>query len=233
MGKATEEVLFVEYHDGRPFTVVTTKATYDAEWCKRDGCLYFHDSGSGGAFVVSPGSTYWLHPDCSVVVPSRERPYYRPPMSGDDTGTRLAKPLPEYSLAWILSECGDDTECEYCPTCDDYLPSSDCYTLCDHVFWCDAAGWWSKPGERCPDDCEDCLERGHPTKGHEYPTGFIGTGHGSVAQDYWSEHTGHWDRRQTSGFFWNEDWPWIAVGCGIGVGALVHFESIERKAVKA
>lgn len=72
-----ETVLAIEYHDGRPFSVMTHTRTdnrrkpwyqpnrdtaftgcpqhYDFEFCKRDQQLYWHNSGSGGedGFVVS------------------------------------------------------------------------------------------------------------------------------------------------------------------------------------
>lgn len=223
----TEEVLFIEYHDGKPFSVTTTNSTYDVEWCKRDECLYFHESGGGGIdswFPVTPQSVYWLRPDLKPSISIRREPYYRDATAQDDIGTRLAEPLPDYPLDLIISECGNDGECEYCPTCDDHLPTSDGYELCDHVFWCETTGWWSKPGERCPDDCTDCLEREHPTKGHEYPTGFIGTGHGNVGDDHWVAHSEYWDRRKVSGFYYREDWPWIAVGHGVGQACLARFE---------
>lgn len=73
----TEEVRAIEYHDGKPFAVMTceirddvartgrhaadrylsTAQQYDFEWCRTNRQLYYHQSGSGGSaneFHVGP-----------------------------------------------------------------------------------------------------------------------------------------------------------------------------------
>jgi len=43
--EAVETLLFVEFLDGKPHSVVTTEATYDVCWSKGDEWLYRQNSG--------------------------------------------------------------------------------------------------------------------------------------------------------------------------------------------
>lgn len=155
--RRTERVVFIEYREGRPFEVVTIEDDgeirgrnyYDVEYCKRDKQLYYHFSGGGGTEALEPqeGVVFWTAPDFPVKpepgAVRRKRATYR-------------KKLEEaFNGQWFdgISE----SECEYCPVCDDHLPTEDVgFSLCDHVWWCDDTGWWSKPGERCPWNCPEC-----------------------------------------------------------------------------
>lgn len=162
--KTTERVIFIEYLDGRPFSIETTDRddasygdTYDVEYCKRDRQLYYHLSGCGPIreFHVSKGRGYWAAG--GIVV------------KADDGARRLKRAKGKKAFERILNgdwTLGDyqQSETEYCPTCDDYLPSGDTDELCEHCWWCDDAGWWSKPGERCPWDCDACREEGRETR---------------------------------------------------------------------
>lgn len=162
--KTTERVIFIEYLDGRPSSIETTDRddasygdTYDVEWCKRDLQLYYHLSGCGPIreFHVSKGMGYWAAGGIAV--------------NADDGARRLERAKGKKAFERILD--GDWTqgdyrqsETEYCPTCDDYVPTGDTDSPCDHIWWCDEAGWWSKPGERCPWDCDACREEGRETE---------------------------------------------------------------------
>lgn len=186
----TTRVIFVEYHDGRPHSVVTRTRHvahdgkpyhaieyYDFDWCERDGAMYYHLSGAGG------GAKFSLYP-CSS-------PYQVWAAKGvklvrEDTkgrwhpATILDSPLPGWPLDRLF-DMAWESETEYCPVCRDDFPSDDAYTLCDHVWWCDESGDWSKPGERCPDDCPDCLDRERETRGDETPLGRQARGFGWAA----------------------------------------------------
>jgi hypothetical protein len=170
-----ERVIFIEYSDGKIFNVVTHKPFkfhdgteaictefYDVEWCKRDQRYYFHNSGSGvGEALTVYGNvggttTYWAARDVKVVV------------KGEAKVRRVVQARGRKDFEKALAGNGSGTfserRCEYCPTCDDYLPSEDTNRLCDHVWWCDDTGDWSKPGYRCDWDCEECQEEGRETK---------------------------------------------------------------------
>lgn len=163
----TERIVFIEYHGDRPFTVITEHATYDAEWCKRDKTLYLHDSGSGGSELLctDDNTTFWAAPEVTFGEwDEATRQYVQIPTH---KGTRLKLARWKKRIEAGITDCQaygngwsiEIGECEYCPACDDYLPTGDCYKLCSHCWWCDDAGWWSKPGERCPWDCQDCTDR--------------------------------------------------------------------------
>lgn len=229
--ESPEEILFVEFHNGHVHSVETTRSTYDVYYSRRDKCHYFHKSGGGGGhyFNVQKGMTYWLRPDLKVSVSMGKAPWHRKPRKGDDLGTRLPELPAEYPLSWFLREIGDDTQCVYCPTCEDWIPDHGYGGMCDHVWWCDDRGWYSDPDDRCADDCEDCISRDRPTKSLSCPTGFVGSGHGKVADHYWRDHVGHWDRREGAGIFFADDWPMVAIAWGYGRAALAHFEAIEEE----
>jgi hypothetical protein len=82
---------------------------------------------------------------------------------------------------WTVSRF-QEGRCEFCPTCDDYLPSEDCDELCEHVWFCGESGDWSKPGERCPWDCEECREEGRET-GPPPPMIVLAQGYGMAASE--------------------------------------------------
>lgn len=155
-----ERVVFIEYQDGRPSSVTTrdddSEYYYYVDFCKRDGQSYYHQCGSGrigdDPVEVASGATYWAASD--VPVDAKEGAILRK--------RAIGRKGFEVALAWGWSAGFSESETEYCPECDDYLPSEDVSNwLCDHCWWCDETGWWSKPGERCSWDCEYCLREGH------------------------------------------------------------------------
>jgi hypothetical protein len=155
----TERVVFIEYQGGRPFTIITTsndgrcRDYYDVEYCRRDRQLYYHNSGGGGytrPIEVDARTTFWASPDASLTVAEGATRRKRA------TGKKAF----ERALAGYNVFTFDESACTYCSVCDDYLPTEDDDSPCPHVWWCDDAGWWSKPGERCPWDCADCREYG-------------------------------------------------------------------------
>lgn len=196
MARNERRVIFVEYHDGRPHAVsaLSTNRGHDGQpyrtlehcdfdWCERDGCLYWHLSGCGGdlRFTLYPCTgpyQVWAAP--GVVLDRRDS------KEGYHPATILDAPLPDWPLDRLF-DLAEEGETEYCPTCDDSLPTDDSYHPCDHVHWCDGAGWWSKPGERCPADCPECLDRGDPTEADEWPLLKVAQGYGFAAADVFGE----------------------------------------------
>lgn len=229
--ESPEEILFVEFHDGKVHSVETTRSTYDVFYSRRDKCHYFHKSGGGGGpyFNVQKGMTYWLRPDLKVSVSMGKAPWHRKPRKGDDLGTRLPDLPAEYPIAWFLREIGDDTQCVYCPTCEDWIPDHGYGGMCDHVWWCNDRAWYSEPGDRCDDDCEECAARDRPTKGDEYVLGFIGKGYGRVGDDHWHANVGYPERYERPGFYLADEWPMVAIAWGYALAALDHFEAIEEE----
>jgi hypothetical protein len=177
-----ERVIFVEYQEGRPFSIETTARednsygdTYDVEWCRRDKQLYYHNSGCGPIrpFKVGSGTTYWAAK--GIAVDAEEGAIRLDRAKGKEQfERRLAG---DYNVSTF-----DESACTYCSVCDDHLPSEDTYEPCEHVWWCDDAGWWSTPGERCPWDCEDCREHGRETKPPP-PTVVLARGYGMAASE--------------------------------------------------
>lgn len=134
------QIVMVEFTNGQPFTATTRHSQggyshYDLEWCKRDECLYAHESGSGPKLYLEGGdSDYWL-------AEGETQPEGNLPL----TGSRLA----EMPVQWPLNSLLDHEQSMpmiYCSACDDWLPWEDYGDLCDHVHWCEQCSWWTGPG---------------------------------------------------------------------------------------
>jgi hypothetical protein len=188
-GDGRQRVVAVEYQDGWPVSVLTElhwdhsrkpwfdpakhPATgtcaewWDFDWCKRDGTLRYHNSGSGGEirfhvarFVhpTPPKAELWVADGLPVVTAARRK---------DGTWgerrvgaaellrrgyARIARPrslplvnaYPYRKVKTTLNpfEAGWEGDTIYCDRCDDHLPSEDTYRPCDHVEWCDECGMW-------------------------------------------------------------------------------------------
>jgi hypothetical protein len=175
----TERVIFIEYDDGRPFGVVTLRGEggcreyYNLEYCNRDKQIYFHDSGGGGytsPIEVSAGTKFWAAPDA--------------PVEAQEGAIRLKRAVGrrkfEEALAGGWVKGISEGETVYCRDCDDFLPTGDTNAPCDHVWWCDWLSDWSRPDERCPWDCPDCLARGREVQMPAAPI-LIAQGYGLAA----------------------------------------------------
>jgi hypothetical protein len=159
----TERVVYVEFQDGRPFSILTLdekdcRSVYDVEYCRRDDRLYFHLSGFGAIEITArAGDIFWAAKDFPLTV---------------EAGATRRKTLPRKypSLRNFRGADGrfhddmDESDCIYCSICNDRLPTEDSYRPCDHLWWCEDKTEWSTPEERCPPDCWDCTERGLETK---------------------------------------------------------------------
>jgi hypothetical protein len=224
--EAVETLLFVEFLDGRPHSIVTSEATYDVYWSNVDGCLYSHRSGGGGyGHEVYDGWTWWAADGQTIRHRNRQGHLYEPEpgMACED---RLVELPEEWSDEAILDVVqNDETDCQWCSACDSWIATTDYGDHpCDHIHWCDSVAWWSTPDERCDPGCLECLEVEGATRAETCPLGLIGEGHGHVSQDWWSEHTGHYDRRDPGEYFYLDVPKWWTMAIGYGYGAIESFE---------
>lgn len=154
------ELFYVEYRerdgDWRLHSIVTadfsrhriSQTQYDVDWCKRDECLYAHESGGSSGvevhihrFCNAPKicGKVWIHPAATLVhyVKVGEK-WETQPLPRVDMAAMgyllLDTPLSDDPLA----DCRQDEETRYCRICDDYLPSSYEEGLCGHLFFMDS-----------------------------------------------------------------------------------------------
>lgn len=166
-GDTIHQIMVIEYYRNKPHSVVTNHGTFDFEWCKKYGLLYFTCSGSGCgredpdhsvcAFVepASLPGKIWTAPNVRLHRwESRDKPEIRvddailkkmgyrrlkqPLLLKDWRGNKTRNPFE------AGEEC--DGHMEYCSICDDYLPDE---SLCDHLMWSDSNGMiFGSGGER-------------------------------------------------------------------------------------
>ena len=120
---------------------------YWVDWCRRDRCYLFHLAGGGGCPPVVIDGLYWT-PDPSWVT---EQPST---LVNDDArcrnSTRRLDAMPIDlkgcdDLLDYLNQHERNEEAVWCSRCRDDLPNDD---LCEHIWWCDRASWYSTPEER-------------------------------------------------------------------------------------
>jgi len=146
-GDDWERVEHIVYSKGyMPWSVVTSKASYDFEWCKRDDQLYYHDVGSPSIIIDAAdfdGRRIWVADDVTIktgaypdyeeitVAEARKRgwPLMRKPALLTRFGKRTRNPFEAAG--------SEDTPCEYCDVCHDMLPSEE---ECDHMEWVEGHG---------------------------------------------------------------------------------------------
>lgn len=159
-------------HDGKVYTI---RQYWDVDYSKKYGYL-FHMSGCGGNGPIEVRGIYFVEgngkPNIREKDPqwvdARDKPPFEEQLRTQairkrNRTRRLAK-LPksidlregEDILDWLQSNCieGDSVWCSICRDC---FPGSDDWNLCEHCWWCDEAGNYSTPTERC--DCksrEEC-----------------------------------------------------------------------------
>lgn len=132
-----ETVVGVGFEEGRPFFVVTrTPSGYErqhcVEYCRRDGCLYYHCSSAGGGtgtVITMDGEAYWLAPGFTASADSHGRPL-----------RRVSRKWLRWPFYWGVEELT-----EYCSVCDDYLPTNS-DAPCPHIRWDAEAGAWVGEG---------------------------------------------------------------------------------------
>lgn len=148
------DVLYVEFIDGKPHSVVTTESTYDFNWCERDQDLLYYDSGGGGYPGYSQDVPHWCDPegksfwaaDCVELRIKREWDHDARKYQVDENAT--PELLAKYQLVRLEAiddpfEDAIETEggIRYCSVCDDHFPDD---STCNHVWWGD--GGWTGPG---------------------------------------------------------------------------------------
>lgn len=141
------DILYVEFIDGKPHSVVTTKGTYDFDWCERDQDLLYHKSGSGHRSRYSQDLSEWCDPegksfwaaDCVELRIKREWDRDAQKYQVDEIAT--PELLAKYKLVRLDSiedPFDDATEAyggiEYCSICQDKFPDD---STCRHVWWGD------------------------------------------------------------------------------------------------
>ncbi len=137
------------------------RTTYDVDYSKQYGYI-FHQSGGGGAGPVPISGIYFVGGAINVKV--KESPCQlvsrddRPPWRGKKTRiirernkTRRLRSLPnafDMKPGWDLLDWlqwrAIQEDAVYCSICRDHVPGD---TLCEHVWWCEKAGWYSTDRE--------------------------------------------------------------------------------------
>lgn len=152
--------------DGRQYIY---RETYDVEHSREYGYI-FHQSGGGGGPEVTVDGIYFaagavqIKEQPTKLVDARDKPPWRSKATRAIRArnrTRRLRRLPKAFtdgrsadlLEW-LQHNAIEGDAVYCSTCRDYRPES---SLCEHCWWCNTAGIWSSPGERCKcKDREEC-----------------------------------------------------------------------------
>jgi hypothetical protein len=162
--KSTLVPAIIEYQDDRPFTVMLMvpgaqrmSETWDVEWCKRDRRLYAHLSGSGGEamYVVTTthsGRRVYVRPDVPCGVYAQvDGAWTTTPITREEltaAGYEFVTEEPADPFDGARQYPDEDVRCEHCPRCDDWLPIfDDTDRPCEHIEWCDFAGWCLREGE--------------------------------------------------------------------------------------
>lgn len=140
---------------------------YDVETSKEYGYI-FHHCGSGGGRRVLVDSPYLVTGNSLAI---RKRPCLLMQWPSEPTGRRtrairkrnkprqLSTPPKGFDLRpdedfldW-LQRTSIESDAVYCSECRDFFPEDN---TCEHVWWCDKAGWWSTPSEPCGHERGDC-----------------------------------------------------------------------------
>lgn len=171
-------ITYMEEKVSRDGAAYVSRDYYDVETSRRYGYIFDQSGGGGGNKPVVVDSPYFVTGDARVV----ERPNRLCCWPLDETGRRTRKMrkrnrtrrltnLPPYFdlepgedlLQW-LQRTAIEQDAVYCSECSDFFPED---SLCNHIWWCDKAAWWSTPGERCHHDGFDCY--GDPVGGGKQP----------------------------------------------------------------
>ena len=137
-----EKIILVVFKDDKPWQVTTIEEnlnyenTYDIDYCKRDGELYYSMSGYGyinnNEIFVDGDSDFWLENGFEAC--------FNPGVNG---GKRLNEIDPKWRQH--PSEYAQESGTVYCNKCEDFLPD-DGDEPCEHVRWDDDRGWWAGEG---------------------------------------------------------------------------------------
>lgn len=139
------DILYVDFIDGKPHAVLTTKTGYDFEYCRRDDEILFHDSGGGirpgkihdiTEWCDYNGKSFWAA-DCVKLRIRKDWDHAVKAYRVDEDATPEA--LAKHGLVRLYNidnPFGDATEAyygiEYCSICDDHFDHD---STCNHVWW--------------------------------------------------------------------------------------------------
>lgn len=169
------DVLYIDFVEGRPFSVITTEGTYDFEYSRTRDTTYFREGGSGNAHRAVPlprwvnpeGTAFWAADSVDLRYQDdwdAERCEYRTDRSA--TPEDIAR-LGLSRLDEATDPFADATETEgrllECSICDDWFEEGD---SCRHI-WVSRSGENTGPGagEDGAAECKDAFLRLAKTAG--------------------------------------------------------------------
>lgn len=130
-GPRGDRVEIIVQHGARIFQVVTDKTGYDFDWCERDQCHYYHDSGDRSAYQLGP---FVERPSPGEVT------VYAPDSVEFTDGNGVARSRRELSEMYGYTfvdapaldpfDVGTEARVEFCEVCRDDLPEDN---YCDHL----------------------------------------------------------------------------------------------------
>lgn len=134
-------------HDGKQHL---QQSGYDVDLSRQYGYI-FHMS-SAGHFPLAVSGPYYASEGLELV----EKPCLLCGADCERNRTRRLRKLPkgfdleqrEDLLDWLENNA-IESDAVYCSICRDWFPGDNECDLCEHVWWCDATGWYSTPTERC------------------------------------------------------------------------------------
>lgn len=191
IGNDAHELVFAEYFNRKPHSVVTVEHWdhsarpwfraghdkpnghcphyFDFNYCRRNGTIYYHNSGAGGELKLRLGTLVQpMNPPACEFWAASGLPLYRDgktwrrpaKIRGDDElaamGYRRLKQPRLLRQGGKASrnpfDVAEEGEVVYCRRCDDWLPD-DGWSVCEHLRWCDAcAAWFYRDDNTANDD---------------------------------------------------------------------------------
>lgn len=102
-----------------PCTCQPHLATYDVDWCTRDGVYYYHESGGGPFIEGGKGDHVWLAAGWHWTTDCERIQFLNIPL----------REMVDSAVIW-------------CNTCQDNLPKDTGYgdDTCEHLHWCERHG---------------------------------------------------------------------------------------------
>ena len=172
--KECEYVVFIEYHHGRPFQVITetrsdhrewarrfpqhagnvsrktgvSESQFDFEWCKRDGMLYWSNSGGGPRDPIRvgvcinenlkrPDHSIWAAQGVKLALDGVEgQPTREDFRKVGIILLRKPKALTGAGEINPFKAGSGDEPTIYCPDCNDNFPREEGMP-CKHIRWCE------------------------------------------------------------------------------------------------
>lgn len=153
--KTHGEILYVDFIDGKPHSVLTTTSSFDFDWCKRDEELLFYDSGSGirpdatqeiANWCSNEGKSFWAADSLRLRI---RKDWNHDTRAYDIDEEATPEALARHGLVRLASiddPFEDATEAyygiDYCSICEDHFDHDN---KCDHI-WSGVCGEMVGPG---------------------------------------------------------------------------------------